>query len=1303
MKTVAHHTMRWSLLLVFSFLVLVAITTGAARISLPFAGNYRAEIQSYVSNYLGNPVEIGSLDLNWSGTGPRLVLSDIVLVSGAERQQDLHFEEILLDLDLLRSWLNGSWKIREMALVGVNLSIEHLSKNQFRVYGYQIDPQKRNSDSNLNVLGWLTNADRVALVDSRLHIIDRSSNIHLDLRNLNILAANDSGQHRIRLDTDIHALSPDKIRLAVDFEGNTDNLRLSSGSFQLKTENLDIDYLAGLLPPVTELAFSGQADAEVWGKWSEASLQSIRLVSEAESLGISNAGADRHWKSERGNVDLVVRKKERQYQLAIQDFSWSAGDDVVKKFGGNLTISPDRPRHFHANMSGPMINLTSLSDFVSVFEGSHVLGKLPEISAIINPAGKIKNWNARLISKPDSPMSISLRSDLQAVSFGPYKKLPGFRDIDGVLQVRESVGELIIKEDSLALLMPRWFRNDIEMDSVSGSLAFRFGEGEIEMQSSTLSISNSHMKGGGEFHFAKKQGEPGWLDVEARVEQGDGQFAHLYYPAGRMHPDLVEWLDSSIKGGTIRNGTFSLHGPIKNFPFKDGNGVFNAGFDVRNGKIRYLPKWPVLNLLNANVQFQPDSMRVSGQQAQAAGNELSGVNISIDGFKNAVVDVSGKSVGTASRLLQFVYQSPLQEILDPVIRDSVITGPVGLEFGLQAPLKNFSPDKLKLNGRMDLAGNRWQSTPFGFDLHEMSGTFSFTQNSLSSNGIQAEFLGSPVTIKALADPNDPQLFTRLTANGEMPASNILRNYAIPVDYWFSGISPWQVELTARRSAAKENAMNLDLKASSDMVGTAVALPQPYGIDSGESLPVVVSTRFIPDQSDTFWNFRYGDRITGKVRVPASSARPDALLFGLGKDLPADALVNPGIYIQGEAPELAFDQWIATLSELIDRLPEAETPEKLQPLDVTISTKNLRVGKINTGPARLRGGSNDEHIIAGMASRWLSGDLHYPRRYWDRTKPLSANLFLLDKQFLDALGTSDGDESRLDPSSFPPLDISIKRFVWDDFNVADLELESMPVADGMMIETLGFDHEHLQMTGYAHWRTDEAVNSPISEAKKHRTDLSLTLISDDTGKGMENIGIGGAFAGGDGQASITLGWDDAAYAPAFDEIEGDVELSFSEGRVLAVEPGAARILGLFAFQTVPRRLLLDFEDVTKDGLRYDTIEGRMSIGNGIAETQYMQMQGPIGVVFSKGSTDFVGNTYDQTITVLPRLSATLPIIGLLSAGATAGVGVLVIDQVLKGLGVNFDEIGKQEYRLTGSWDDPQLERIVAAQSSNQNDR
>ena len=46
--------------------------------------------------------------------------------------------------------------------------------------------------------------------------------------------------------------------------------------------------------------------------------------------------------------------------------------------------------------------------------------------------------------------------------------------------------------------------------------------------------------------------------------------------------------------------------------------------------------------------------------------------------------------------------------------------------------------------------------------------------------------------------------------------------------------------------------------------------------------------------------------------------------------------------------------------------------------------------------------------------------------------------------------------------------------------------------------------------------------------------------------MENIGIGGAFAGGEGQVSITLGWDDAAYAPAFDEIEGDVELSFSEG-------------------------------------------------------------------------------------------------------------------------------------------------------------
>ena len=1099
MKTVAHHTMRWSLLLVFSFLVLIAITTGAARISLPFAGNYRAEIQNYVSNYLGNPVEIGSLDLNWSGTGPRLVLGDIVLVSGAERQQDLHFEEILLDLDLLRSWLNGSWKIREMALVGVNLSIEHLSKNQFRVYGYQIDPQKRNPDSNLNVLGWLTNADRVALVDSRLHIIDRGRDIHLDLRNLNILAANDSGQHRIRLDTDIHALSSDKIRLAVDFEGDPDNLRQSSGSFQLKTENLDIEYLAGLLPPVTGLAFSGQADANIWGEWSEASLQSMRLVSEGDSLSVINTSTSRNWKSERGNVDLIVGKKEGQYQLAIQDFSWSAGDDVVREFGGNLTISPDSPRHIHANMSGPMINLSDLASFIAVFDGSDVLGKLPEISATIDPVGKVKNWNARLISKPDSPLSISLRSDLQSVSFSPYKKLPGFRDIDGVLKIRESVGELIVKEDSLALLMPRWFRNDIEVDSISGSLAFRFGKGEFEMQSTPLSIRNSHVKGDGEFRYAKKTGEPGWLDVKARIEQGDGQFAHLYYPVGRMNPDLVKWLDSSIKGGTIHNGAFSLHGPAKNFPFKDGNGVFNAGFDVRNGKIQYLPNWPVLHLQNASVQFRPDSMSVSGQQVQTAGNEFSGVNISIDGFKDAVIDVSGKSAGTASRLLQFVYQSPLQEILDPIIRDSVITGPVGLEFSLQAPLKNFRQDRLKLNGRMDLAGNRWQSTPFGFDLQNMSGTFSFTQKSLSSKGIQAEFLGSPVTIKAIADPSDPELFTRLTAKGEIPASSILRNYAIPVDYWFSGISPWQVELAARRSAAKGNAMNLDLTASSDMVGTAVDLPQPYGIDSGESLPVEVSTRFAPDISETFWNFRYGDRITGKVRVPASSAEPDALLFGLGNALPADEVVNPGIYIHGEAPELAFDQWIATLSELIDRLPEAETPKKLQPLDVTISTKNLRVGKINTGPARLRGGSNDEHIIAGMASRWLSGDLHYPRQYWDRTKPISANLFLLDKQFLDALGTSDGDESRLDPLAFPPLDISIKRFVWDDFNVADLKLESMPVADGMMIETLGFDHEHLQMTGYAHWRVDGTELSEASESNKHRTDLSLTMISDDTGK------------------------------------------------------------------------------------------------------------------------------------------------------------------------------------------------------------
>ncbi len=135
-----------------------------------------------------------------------------------------------------------------------------------------------------------------------------------------------------------------------------------------------------------------------------------------------------------------------------------------------------------------------------------------------------------------------------------------------------------------------------------------------------------------------------------------------------------------------------------------------------------------------------------------------------------------------------------------------------------------------------------------------------------------------------------------------------------------------------------------------------------------------------------------------------------------------------------------------------------------------------------------------------------------------------------------------------------------------------------------------------------------------------------------------------------------------------------------------------MVGLFALQALPRRLELDFKDVTSDGLAFQRITGDIAIENGVADAVLLQLTGPIGVVDITGQSDFNTREFDQRITVLPRISAALPVIGVISAGATGGIGALVATGFLKAVGIDLDRLGLRDYSLTGKWDNPLFELV-----------
>ena len=151
------------------------------------------------------------------------------------------------------------------------------------------------------------------------------------------------------------------------------------------------------------------------------------------------------------------------------------------------------------------------------------------------------------------------------------------------------------------------------------------------------------------------------------------------------------------------------------------------------------------------------------------------------------------------------------------------------------------------------------------------------------------------------------------------------------------------------------------------------------------------------------------------------------------------------------------------------------------------------------------------------------------------------------------------------------------------------------------------------------------------------------------------------------------------------------MKITDGVLNNVEPGSGRFVGLLSLNALPRRLSLDFSDVLIAGMVFDDITGSYRIGKGILHTKKTRMDGPAAKIKISGKTDIINRDYDQVIRITPKIRHTLPLLGAVAASTTVGWGLLLLQNVFK---TAIDDAVEVQYRVSGSWDDPEIELIKA---------
>jgi uncharacterized protein YhdP len=129
--------------------------------------------------------------------------------------------------------------------------------------------------------------------------------------------------------------------------------------------------------------------------------------------------------------------------------------------------------------------------------------------------------------------------------------------------------------------------------------------------------------------------------------------------------------------------------------------------------------------------------------------------------------------------------------------------------------------------------------------------------------------------------------------------------------------------------------------------------------------------------------------------------------------------------------------------------------------------------------------------------------------------------------------------------------------------------------------------------------------------------------------------------------------------------------------------------VLSLQALPRRLLLDFRDVFQEGFAFDSVTGDVDMRQGVAFTNNLRMRGVQAVVLMEGQASLHNETQDLRVVVVPEINAGTASLAYAVINPALGLGTFLAQMVLR---KPLAEANTREFRVTGPWADPKVERV-----------
>ena len=1249
---------RWGLGLCALLLVLAAVYVSLGRELTPLVAEYRAEVEAKAQAALGVPLHIGSLEGRWSGFAPVLLAHDVMVGEGSSA---LRLDQVEVVPAIWDSLMAREVRLAHLQVSSLQLSAKEDKDGHWALQGMPVQDQQPLDPEQL--LKRMQMVKRVSLLDSQLTLqpFDQAP-VTLTYVGLSL----HTGITRQRLDARLTL--PDGQPMALSLRSRIRASQWKDAEVQAYLSLPQSDWAKWIPAKLTQQWTLTQfkAGGEFWLNWGKGTVQSA--VVRLNSPQVKGRYAERKpVLIENLALTAYLQRSDTGLKVLFDSLAMNLGETRWEsRLQLQQTLATDKDQEVW-KLQADRLDLTPITPLLNA------LAPLPEGFAKtvehLKAIGLLRNVLVDFRPQDTTDQKVSFAANLERVGFDAYFGAPAARNVSGSISGDLGGGELRMDSKDFSLHLDPIFAKPWQYLQANARLTWKLDKEGFTLIAPYIKVLGEEGKIAADFlirlHFDHSQED--YMDLRVGMVDGDGRFTPKYLPAV-LSPALDEWLRTAILKGAVDQGFFQYQGSLNHDALPASRNI-SLFFKVHDAELAFQPGWPHVSKVKGEVFVEETGVRILASKGQLLDTKVKDVYVNIPhapSGKESHLLLTGGFAGGLGDGLKILQEAPIGTA-------STFTGWKGEgdlqgKLDLDVPLVKGIEPKIVVDFQTDKARLQLAEPPL--DLTQLKGNFRFdSAKGLSGENITAQAFDRPISAQIFADGKPGNISTRVTARGQVTVKRLTEWLKISQPLPVSGDIPYQLQLNL-------DGADSQLMVSSNLKGVAVDLPAPFGMPASQGRDSVFRMT-LQGAERRYW-FDYGELANFTFAAP-----PDKFNDGRGELFLGDGdAVLPaakGLRIRGVLSELDIDPWKKLVSQYAGNDPGGSAKQLLSGADFKIG----KLTGLGTQFDQVNLQLDRKPVAWGLQfdSQQAKGSVTLPD---SKVAPIGVNLQYVKLPAVDP--TVQADENApdplgsIDPKDIPALDIAIAQLFQGPELLGAWSLKIRPTTKGLAFSDLDLGLKGMQLKGAGGW---EGAPGGSSSWYKGRLD----------GKNIADVLKGWGYAptvtSEDFHLDVDGRWPGSPAWVGPKRFSGSLDAAFRKGQFVEVEGGAQalRVFGLLNFNSIGRRLRLDFSDLLGKGLSYDRVKGLLAASNGVFVTREpITMTGPSSNLELNGTLDLVADRVDAKLLVTLPVTNNLPIAALIVGAPAIGGALFLIDKLI---GDRVSRFASVQYKVEGPWKDPKI--------------